>query len=144
MTDKGIVISEKHGLNPSLALCYWCGEPSGAVVLCGRLKGDERAPATVLLDYEPCDTCRGKWGDGVVFIETTPTPNLASQPAIQERPALYPTGRLVVVKRERLEQKPYIIQPETMRLSILKQGRCFIEPEAWRKLGFDALSVGGA
>ena len=34
--DKGIKLSPKHGLNPSMDLCFWCGEPKG-VILCGHM-----------------------------------------------------------------------------------------------------------
>jgi hypothetical protein len=39
-----IRLSEKHGVNPSLMLCFYCGEASG-VALLGRLKGDQDSAA---------------------------------------------------------------------------------------------------
>ena len=40
--SKGIKLSPKHGVNPSMDLCFWCGQPKG-LILCGRMhekKGD--------------------------------------------------------------------------------------------------------
>lgn len=61
--DKGIRLSEKHGVNASLAVCIICGEGK-SVVLFGRLKDDAEAPRKTLdpfEPYEPCPTCREKY-----------------------------------------------------------------------------------
>lgn len=61
----GVRLSEKHGLNPSLACCFACGKEYG-VALLGRLKGDEEAPRYVLTE-ELCDDCKKAIEDGYVL-----------------------------------------------------------------------------
>lgn len=57
--SKGISISEKHGVNPSLMVCMVCGESTG-VALLGKLRNDEEAPRKII-DQEPCKDCREKY-----------------------------------------------------------------------------------
>lgn len=40
---KGVTLSKKHGLNPSMAVCPICGKAE-SVALLGHIKGDEEAP----------------------------------------------------------------------------------------------------
>lgn len=40
---KGITLSKKYGLNPSMAVCPICGKAE-SVALLGHIKGDEEAP----------------------------------------------------------------------------------------------------
>jgi hypothetical protein len=39
-----IKLSPQHGVNPSIGVCFYCGEDSGEIILPGRLKGDVEAP----------------------------------------------------------------------------------------------------
>lgn len=59
--EKGIRISEKHGVNPSLECCLLCGKEMG-IVLFGRLKGDAEAPKQVCTG-NICDDCKKKLED---------------------------------------------------------------------------------
>ena len=52
-----IPVSQKHGVNPSIPICYFCREPKNEVALLGRLRGNVKAPHHCLLDMEPCDMC---------------------------------------------------------------------------------------
>lgn len=90
-----IRISEKHGVNPSLDTCFFCGEPK-AVVMFGKLKGDAEAPRKVMLNYEPCGDCAKKMAEGITCVEVTTQAN--GMPPIQDE--LYPTGRWCVIKKE--------------------------------------------
>lgn len=56
MSDKGIILSEKHGVNPSLLCCALCGKDIG-IALMGRLKGDVEAPKRCC-DGRICDDCK--------------------------------------------------------------------------------------
>lgn len=101
--SKGIRISEKYGLNPSITTCFWCGKDVG-VALFGRTKGDVEAPKRICLDLEPCDECQKRFAEGVHFIEVTPdgsrygnSPKFAFRPEGEAIP-MYPTGRFAVVK----------------------------------------------
>ena len=77
MSNAGIKLSPKHGLNPTIPVCFWCGEERNEVALLGHI-GDGRkhedfeAPMHMVIDYEPCEMQKG----------------------------VYPTGRYVVIKRD--------------------------------------------
>lgn len=86
-------ISEKHGLNPSINVCFFCGEDK-ELVLFGKLKGDAKAPTRVMANYEPCDKCKEKMRRGVTVIEVTKKPSDAL-PITQGH---WPTGRWCVVQ----------------------------------------------
>lgn len=45
--SKGIRVSEKHGVNPSITICPICGKETG-IALLGKLKGDKEAPMSLM------------------------------------------------------------------------------------------------
>lgn len=64
--SKRIKLSEKYGVNPTIPVCFWCGESKNEIALLGRLgdarKGEDiEAPKNMVLDYEPCDKCKEKF-----------------------------------------------------------------------------------
>lgn len=63
--SKGIRVSEKHGVNPSITICPICGKETG-ITLLGKLKGDKEAPMRMLSD--PCDDCISKLGNDKIYI----------------------------------------------------------------------------
>lgn len=99
-----IRLSKKHGLNPTIPICFFCKEHKNEIVLMGELKDDIEAPKNLLLDYEPCDKCKEKFKGGVLIIEATQYPNVENQSPIQKD--AYPTGRYTLVKPEALKE-PY-------------------------------------
>lgn len=102
---KGIKLSPKYGVNPTLGVCFFCGEETGVVAMLGRI-GDGRkhedfeAPKRMVLDYEPCKKCREKFATGVLVMAVTDTPP-DNRPPIQD--GYYPTGAYVVVKPSALD-----------------------------------------
>lgn len=111
--SKGIEISPKHGLNPTIPVCFWCGKEKNEIALLGRIRektknryganvtkrdSDIEAPRRMVIDYEPCDECQKMWDRGVVVFEAQEMPTMPNQPEIQN--GIYPTGRLVVVTVE--------------------------------------------
>ena len=103
----GIKLSAKHGVNPTMGQCMWCGEPTNEIAMLGRLKGDAKAPKYSILSYEPCDKCKEIWSQGVALIECTPNEFEDGRPPFTKDShgeAVYPTGRLVVVKPEAAER----------------------------------------
>ena len=97
----GVRLSPKHGLNPTLPVCFWCGEETGEIALMGQLGSgnkDVEAPKHMVLGYEPCGKCRLNWAKGLVIIEATETPNSVTDVPMRE--GAYPTGRYAVIKRE--------------------------------------------
>lgn len=101
--SNSIKLSPKHGVNPTIPVCFFCGEEKNEIALLGHI-GDGRkhedfeAPMHMVLDYEPCDKCKEQWSKGVAIIEVTQTPFSDGRPPIQKD--LYPTGRHVVIKPE--------------------------------------------
>lgn len=108
--DKGIRLSEEHGVNPSVQKCFWCGKDMG-VVLFGKtpkkrfekmfggacdVEGaddDACAPHTVVVGLEPCTDCE-VWTNGsragVFVVEAVP---------LNDKDVTY-TGAFVCVKEE--------------------------------------------
>ena len=102
--SKGIEISPKHGLNPTIPVCFWCGKEKNEIALLGRIRektkrnSDIEAPRRMVIDYEPCDECMKMWESGVAVLEVQETPIMPNQPEIQK--GLYPTSRYVVMTVE--------------------------------------------
>lgn len=106
-----IKLSPKHGVNPTIPICAWCGEPKNEIALMGhigdRRKGEDlEAPKNCVLDYEPCDHCKEQWSQGVAILEATTTvPSPYRPPMKQDQGVdIYPTMRMVVIKPESASQ----------------------------------------
>lgn len=113
MSDKGIEISPKHGLNQSLEQCFWCGKHKGLVLFgkIGRGKEDPEAPREMVIDLEPCDDCKKRFADGILVIEATEdgtcfSNNRQFQMTSPEGKVFYPTGRWCVVKEGAFNNMP--------------------------------------
>lgn len=102
--SKSIKISEKHGVNPTIPICFFCGEEKKEIVLLGKLPGDTEAPMHMWIpgDYEPCEKCKEKWSHGIPLIEVNDTANFDRQPEIVA--GAYPTGRVVVIREEAIKR----------------------------------------
>jgi len=124
--DDGLELSPKHGVNPALDKCFWCGGSKG-VALLGRVRkpdnDDAEAPKQVLVDLEPCDECRRKFETGVLLVETTPDGSAfdsGQQYAFKttDGRTVWPTGRWAVLRPEAVAGgKPggkVLCGPETM------------------------------
>lgn len=97
---KDLKLSENHGLNPSMDICYWCGK-SKAIILAGLLPDDIEAPREVITSYDPCDECSEKFGQGVHVIEVTPIGKDGQPPMqnVNDQP-VYPTGQSFVISKD--------------------------------------------
>lgn len=98
----GIQLSEKHGVNPSMNKCFWCGEVK-ELILFGRMKGDKEAPREVVMNLEPCEKCKKMFAQGVLMVEVTKdgsrfnnSPRFGIKSS--EGGVFYPTGRFCVLK----------------------------------------------
>ena len=102
--SKSIPLSPKHGLNPTIPVCFFCGEQKNEVVLLGRVGGkkDLEAPRTMLMDYVPCEECQKKFAQGLLVIEVVDYPVAENQLEITE--GYYPTGRYFVIKPQSEDQ----------------------------------------
>ena len=111
MSRKGIRISPKHGLNPSLDKCFWCGKHKG-VILVGKIgKMDQEAPREMVIDLEPCDDCKKRFAEGIHVIEATEDgTHLSNNRNFQMNAVggkvLYPTGRWCILKEGAIKNMP--------------------------------------
>lgn len=91
MSNKGIKLSPKYGVNPTIPICFFCGEEKNEIALMGhigdgRKREDIEAPKHMILDYEPCACCQEKFSHGVLIVEVNSYPNSDNQPPpYQER-----------------------------------------------------------
>nr|DAW35357.1 MAG TPA: SIR2 family protein [Caudoviricetes sp.] len=95
-----ILLSEKHGVNPSVLHCICCGKDYG-VALLGKLKNDEEAPRDI---YEGlCDDCKGVIDSGgVMIIEVRDGESGSKNP--------YRTGRIVGMSKD-FKERNHIENP---------------------------------
>ena len=129
----GIYLSPKHGVNPSVMVCFFCGE-GDRIALFGRLKGtgDAQAPHKACYDYEPCRACEEKMGLGITLIECTGEAPPDGRVAItEEHGTLYPTGRWAVVRPGVVHQ---IFHPEEVVEAVLKHRKAFIDSDALKRI----------
>lgn len=104
--SRSLAVSPKHGVNPSLPVCFFCREEKGEIIFFGKLPGDVEAPKHPIVDYVPCRKCQEKFADGVLIIEVSKSPNVENQPSITRcSPFAYPTGRYSVVVPEALRNQ---------------------------------------
>lgn len=107
MVSNNIALSPKYGVNPTIPVCFWCGESKNEIALLGHI-GDGRkhedfeAPRYSVINYEPCDKCQAQMAQGFTVMEATTKPNRVSSVEIQK--GVYPTGRYVVLKNEAAER----------------------------------------
>lgn len=124
--SKGIKLSEKHGVNPCIPVCFWCGEDKNEVAMLGKLPNDEKAPMKAVLDFEPCDKCKSFMDQGITLIGVTDKKPTSGAPCIGD--GLYPTGAWSVIKEDsELCQQMLNIESEERRDAILKAKKCLID-----------------
>lgn len=101
-----IKLSKKHGVNPTVCKCFFCGEDK-AIALLGHIgdyrKGEDiEAPRECVMDYEPCDKCQENMNKGVTLIEVSDTQPQDRRPAMKAQgdQEVYPLGGWCVIKPE--------------------------------------------
>lgn len=124
---ESIKISSKHGLNPSIPICFWCGKDKNEILLLGKIdRKDSEAPNRVFVDYEPCEECKKVIGNNIHVIGVESYPVIDCPPiSSSEQGIFYPTGRWAVFNREYFTRlKDGIENEEQIELieSILKKG----------------------
>ena len=117
-----IRLDPKHGVNPSIGVCFYCQEDDGTVVLPGMLKGGGEAPHRAVWTKEPCPTCKGHMAHGVILIAVRDGES-------GENP--YRTGPWVVISENWVNR---VVKPP-MRESLLSRRVAFIEDAVWAQLG---------
>ena len=130
-----ILLSPKHGVNPTIPCCFFCGKQKNEIVLTGRRsKRNERGRVVdndvampmsgLVFNREPCDECRKLMELGVILIsvDESKSDDLANP---------YRTGGWAVVKDVALKS----VQPKSLRDYILAKRVAFVPDDAWDKLG---------
>lgn len=120
-----IKLSPKHGVNPSVPTCFWCGEAMNMLVLFGRLPNDKEAGMHCgPVSYEPCDKCKEQWDQGILLMEAGTSPQSDGQPELH---GAYPTGRYMVMRPEAVER---VFNPDEAT-AILKSRKAFLDFETF-------------
>lgn len=120
-----IKLSPKHGLNPTIATCFFCGKDKNELILAGRInRNDDEMPMHTIIDYEPCDECKAKMNKGITLIAATTKPTCPNQMPIQNE--VYPTGQWCVVTENFIKNN---IKSKEVVNNILKMRKACIEPE---------------
>ena len=97
---RNIKMSPNHGVNPSMAKCFFCGESKGLVLL-GKLPNDAKAPRECIVDYQPCEECTEHWKKGTPIIKCTAAPVYDRPPIVD---GVWPTGAWCVISNESAEK----------------------------------------
>lgn len=63
-----IRLHSKFGLNPTVPVCFWCGEDTGEVALLGAAYKGE-APSKMIMSYDPCPNCQKLFSQGCFCFE---------------------------------------------------------------------------
>lgn len=131
--SKGIKLSNKHGVNPCIPVCFWCGEEKNEVALLGKLPGDAAAPMKAIIDFEPCDKCKEFMDQGITLIGVTTVKPDNGIPSIGD--GLYPSGAWSVLREEsEFCQDLLNAESEERRETILKTRKCLIDDNVLRAI----------
>lgn len=129
-----IKLHREHGLNPTIPICFWCGEDRNEVALLGAAyKG--AAPMQMVLDYEPCDQCAEKMALGITFMEASDAPLQNGQQSINPDSVAYPTGRFVVASEDFTRR----LLPPAVLENVLQHRRALVDKETFEMLFRDVL-----
>ena len=121
--SKSIRLSPAHGVNPTIPVCFWCGNEKNEVALMGKLPNDAEAPRNAIIDYEPCDACKARMEKGITLIGAVDHPLPDGRPAICKD--AYPTGHWLTVKPEGIRS----VIREPLATDIINQGCAVIDDD---------------
>ena len=139
-----IRLSPKYGLNPTIPVCFWCGEEKNEIALLGRLSSkktvktawdgestkavdsDIEAPRHCVIDYEPCDECKKNMALGIALMAASHHPATDGMPPVSKDEngcELYPVGKYVVLSENGVR---HLFQPDIAE-SLIKARRAFVD-----------------
>ena len=131
MSD-GIKISPKHGVNPTIPICFWCGKDKDEIALMGRIdKEDSEAPHKLIMDYKPCSGCKELFSKGVHVIGASDHPMIPKMfPIVDDGSIkLYPTGKMFVASENWIQEFLKANHKENMIDNVLKE-KTLIMPDS--------------
>ena len=114
-----IRLSPKHGLNPAIPVCFFCGEDKNEIILAGRLSKDAEAPRKAVWDKQPCDKCKSYMKQGIILIEVSDTD--------QD----YRMGGFAVVKENAIRE---LFTPPSLAEDVCKRRVAFVATSAYKML----------
>lgn len=91
-----IRLHREFGVNPTMPVCFWCGEDTGEIAWLGAAYKD-KAPRSMVMNYEPCTKCKAIMALGICVAEATSDNK--------------PTGRWIVMSEDgakRLFERPVL------------------------------------
>jgi hypothetical protein len=111
---KSIKLHPKHGLNPTISTCYFCGKEKNELVLLGN-SYKEQAPKNLVINKEPCNTCKDYMNKGTLLISVKDNTD-------HDNP--YRTGKLCVITKDAAK-----------RILNIDSNVAFIEDSVWERIG---------
>jgi hypothetical protein len=102
-----IKLSPEHGVNPTIPICFWCGEEKNEIAMLGKIdREDSKAPKAMIFDYEPCDKCKELFDKGIQVIGITDTPIIKDMFPIVDTDSttVYPTGCFYIAPVDWVEE----------------------------------------
>lgn len=132
--SKDLRLSPKHGVNPSVEICYVCGKDVG-VILFGALKGDVEAPRKACINKSPCAECKEWMTKGVICISVNPKLS-------QDKEDPWRSGGWAVIKDEAITR--FLEHNTELLADVLARRVMFIEDDVWDSIGLPARTVNDA
>lgn len=115
-----IRLHHKHGLNPTMPCCFYCGREKGEIALLGAAYREE-APRHMVLDKVPCSWCKENMKRGIVLIEATGKSDDDCRP----------TGAYAVVTEGAARR----IFTEPALTNVLQKRLAFVDRQTWKATG---------
>jgi len=140
-----LTLSKEHGVNPTIATCWWCGEGKNEIILTGaagvkmaKQMGDPsgRMPMNTVFDMDPCDNCQGYQKLGIMFvaIENEDVEKFASAQKLHGHFIPRRTGPMCVITEEAAQRLP--IEPPELLEGIIQKRCCMLPQEVYAAMGF--------
>lgn len=120
-----IRISEKHGFNPMLVVCFYCQKDRGDIALFGRLPGDAEAPRRGVIAMDPCDECKGYMKQGIILISY-------DEAKTTDKKNPYRSGGWCVLKEEAVKR---MFKEGELLDAVLKCRFAFMDDQTWDHIG---------
>ena len=129
----GIMLSDKHGVNPAVPRCFYCMKDKDLIYLLGKTRGDVEAPHGAVWDMEPCEKCKKWMKEGIIVISVRDDQGQELVDAHRDNrpPNPYRTGGFWVIKHGVLDD---IFDEEIME-EINACGWTFIPDEVIKAIG---------
>lgn len=141
----GIYLSPRHGVNPALTCCFFCGKDTGLVLL-GQIGSrmqraladiitpgaDPEAPRKMVLDREPCSDCEKLMELGILLLSV-------DEERTTDRDNPYRTGGFAVVSEELIRR----LFKEEFAERVCKARMAFVPDKGWDSLGLPRGPVEG-